>query len=132
MANAEWVGLKELQAAIKRNPSKALSEGRNFLVRGLAVYKQGIIRNPWRIGGVGGGAPVRTGNLRDTHITNIVGLAGYIRPNVQAAPYAKYVHHGTRNMQGRPYLDYVKDTKSGQITSLYKAMLKNIVGDLAR
>lgn len=145
MAKMQWIGLKELRAAIKRNPQKVLDEARLFLTRGLAAYKAGIIRDPWRVGGHGGGSPVsndpryprkyqrqRSGNLRDTHITQINGLEGIIGPNLATAPYAKYVHHGTRRMQGRPWLDYVKTTKEREIESLYRAMLTNIVGDLAK
>lgn len=127
----KWVGMRELKAAIARNPSVVLDEARKFLTRGLAAYKRGIIRAPWRIGGGGGGAPVRTGNLRDTHITEIGGLEGSIGPNTQAAPYAKFVHHGTRYMQGRPWLEYVRTSKNSEITSLYRDMLKAITGDLA-
>jgi hypothetical protein len=35
-------------------------------------------------------------------------------------------------MQGRPWLDYVKQSKQGAIERLYKDMLKSIVGDLAK
>ena len=145
MAEIQWVGLKELRAARARNPQKVLDEARLFLTRGLAVYKAGIIRDPWRVGGRGGGSPVsndpryprkfqrqRSGNLRDTHVTEINGLEGRIGPNLALAPYAKYVHHGTRRIQGRPWLDYVKQTKEGEIEKLYRGMLSNIVGDLAK
>lgn len=54
----EWIGLKELQMAINRNPQKVLDEARLFLTRGLALYKQGIIRDPWRVNSGGGGVPV--------------------------------------------------------------------------
>lgn len=140
-----WIGLRELKQAFDRSPQKVLNEARMFLTRGLAVYKSGIIRAPWRIGGSGGGSPVsndpryprryqrqRSGNLRDSHITQVSSLEGRIGPNLQAAPYARYVHHGTRRMQGRPWLDYVKTTKQGEIEQLYRRMLKNIVGDLAK
>lgn len=147
MAQSEfkWIGLKELQAAIARNPQTVLDQARMFLTRGLAQYKQGIIRDPWRIGGRGGGVPVsndpryarkyqrqRSGNLRDSHITVINGLQGTIGPNTSAAPYAIYVHGGTRRMQGRPWLDYVKATQDGAIQDLYRKMLANIVSDLAK
>lgn len=128
----EWVGLRELQAAVQRNPQKVLDETRTFLTRGLAVLKAGIIRMPWRIGGRGGGAPVATGNLRDTHITEVRGLTASIGVNMVAAPYAKYVHHGTRHMQGRPWLEYVRAASNSDIQNLYRDMLKNITGDLAR
>ena len=145
MAEIKWVGLKELKAAVARNPQKVLDEARLFLTRGLAVYKSGIINDPWRIKGSGGGSPVsndpryprkyqrqRSGNLRDSHVTQINGLQGVIGPNTQVAPYAKYVHHGTRKMQGRPWLEFVKRAKSGDIERLYKTMLQNIVGDIAK
>ncbi len=145
MADIHWIGLKELRAAIARNPQKVLDEGRRYLTRGLAAYKAGIIRDPWRVGGQGGGSPVsndpryprafqkqRSGNLRDTHLTEINGLEGRIGPNLQAAPYARYVHHGTKRMRGRPWLEYVRQNKKGEIESLYRDMLKNIVGDLAK
>jgi hypothetical protein len=132
MADIEIIGLRELTMAVARNPQKVLDEARKFLTRGLAVYKAGIIRSPWRVGGAGGGSPVRTGNLRDTHLTQIGGLEGRIGPNLQAAPYAKFVHHGTRHMAGRPWLEFVKASSDTQIESLYRGMLKEIVGDLAR
>lgn len=141
----EFIGYKELSDAIKRFPQKSLDEGRLFLTRGMAVYKKGIIREPWRVGGIGGGSPVsndplykrknqkqRSGNLRDTHVTEISDLQATIGPNDQTAPYAKYVHEGTRRMMGRPWLDYIKRTKDPDIQKLYQAMLGNIVSDLAK
>lgn len=145
MSQIQWIGLKELRAAINRNPQKVLDEARLFLTRGLATYKEGIIRDPWRVGGLSGGAPVsndpryprryqrqRSGNLRDSHMTEINGLEGVIGPNLRLAPYAGYVHHGTRRMRGRPWLEYVKQTRERDIETLYRGMLRNIVGDLAR
>lgn len=130
--SATFIGLKALKLAVKRNPQKVLNEGRNFISRGLAAYKRGIIRSPWRLRSNAGGAPVSTGHLRDTHITKVSGLKGTIGPNLAVAPYARYVHHGTRRMPGRPWLDYVKDSKSAEIETLYRRMLKNIVGGLAK
>jgi hypothetical protein len=145
MADINFIGLKELKAAIKRSPQKVLDEARMFLTRGLAQYKAGIIKSPWRIKGPGGGSPVsndpryprryqrqRSGNLRDSHTTRINGLQGIIGPNQRQAPYAKYVHDGTRRMQGRPWLDHVQYSKKGDIERLYKEMLKKIVGDMAK
>lgn len=141
----QFIGLKELQAAVKRNPRVVLNEARNFISRGLAAYKSGIINNPWRIGGQGGGAPVsndpayfrrdqrqRSGNLRDSHVTRITGLQGSIGPNISAAPYARFVHEGTRKMEKRPWLDYVKQNKDREIKKLYRTMLGKVADDLAK
>lgn len=129
--NVEWIGLKDLQRAVRRNPRKVLSEARRFLTRGIAEYKRSIIRDPWRIGGTGGGAPVRTGNLRDTHYTQVNRLSASIGPD-PFIRYAKFVHRGTRRMPARPWLDYAKKTKQDAVESHYRQMLKNIVRDLAR
>lgn len=128
---AQWIGLSGLQAAVRRNPVRVLAEARLFLTRGMAEYKKGIIRNPWRVGGSGGGAPVRTGNLRDTHYTRIdrlqaaIGPAGFVK-------YAQYVHRGTVHARARPWLDYVKREKQPAIETLYRGMLQRITRDLAR
>jgi hypothetical protein len=142
MAEFYWIGVKELQNAIKRNPHRVLDEARTYLTRGMSAYKRGIINNPWRVGGMGGGSPVSndprykrkyqrqlSGNLRDSHIREVNSLEARIGPT---ALYAKYVHHGTRRMQGRPWLEYVKQNKNSEIERLYREMLKNIVGDLAK
>lgn len=129
---AEIKGIKELEAAIKRNPQVVLNEARNFLMRGTAAYKSGIKNSPWRVGGSGGGSPVAAfngGNLRDTHRTEIRALTAKIGPS---AAYSGYVHEGTRKMKKRPWLDFVKTKKEKDIEKLYKDMLKNITADLAR
>ena len=59
-------------------------------------------------------------------------MVGKIGPNLQAAPYAKYVHGGTKRMQGRPWLDYVKQRKMVDIEKLYRGMLKAITADIAK
>lgn len=143
--NIKTKGFKEFEAAIKRNPRVVLNEAKKYIVRGLAQYNMGIIRDPWRIGGRGGGVPVsndprfprshqkqRSGNLRDTHKRKIQGLKGLIGPDQSRAEYAKFVHGGTRRMQARPWLDHVKKTKDGSIQKLYRAFLKNITRDLAK
>jgi hypothetical protein len=135
--NIQWIGLKELQRAIKRNPQKVQSEARKFLVRGMAVYKSGIIRNPWRMGSSGGGSPVAAvhgGNLRDTHHTEVSGLQARIFPTASYAPYVHGIegYPRKRTYQLRPWLIYVKNTKEGEIARLQDELLHNIVRDLAR
>jgi hypothetical protein len=97
----------------------------------MAAYKGFIIRNPWRMGGTGGGSPVAAahgGNLRDTHRTQINQWSAIIRPT---AKYAMYVHEGTFRMQARPWLDYAQQQADGAISILSNQLLDKIVSDLA-
>lgn len=126
------VGLNELKMAIKRNPQRVSTEAKKFLTRGIAVYNRSIIRSPWGKLQGGGGAPVKTGNLRDTHIRTIEQFRATIGPSKQYAPYAVYVHEGTRRMKSRPWLDYAYNSNKPEIENLYRAMLKEIVSDLAK
>jgi len=148
--NITIIGLKELKEAIRRNPNQVKDSAQIYLVRAMAAYRSGIINNPWRVGGQGGGAPVsndpryrnnnnkrfqkaRSGNLRDTHRTQIKALSAMIGPNTQAAPYAAAVHNGsTRGLKARPWLDYVKENKDREVQTLERNMLKSIVRDLAK
>ena len=82
----------------------------------------------------GGGTPVDTGNLRDTHKRQISGFTGRIYPT---APYAAYVHDiegypRKRSYQLRPWMDYVFKDKMKEIKELEQKLLKNIVADLAK
>lgn len=119
----ELKGADEFKEAIRRNPQKILDLVGRFITRGLAEYKKIIIRSPWRIGMSGGGAPVMTGNLRDTHITEVSPFAGRIYPS---APYSQAVH------KKRPWLDYAKDTASPNVEKLEAELLQDIVADLAK
>lgn len=122
-------GLTEFQAALKRNPALILLEINKFLIRAIAAYNSGILNNPWRLKTGGGGAPVYTGNLRDTHQKTISKFQASIRPT---APYAAFVHDGTRFMKARPWLDFVKDSKDKEVKVLEENMLDTIVKDLAK
>lgn len=121
--------LNSLYRAIARNPAKVLTEVGSFLVRGMAAYKAIVIRNPWRVGAIGGGAPVATGNLRDTHQTQIGSFEARFFPTVK---YARYLHEGTRRMRSRPWLDYARQQAEGTVKNLEVGLLDNIVRDLAK
>lgn len=119
----ELKGADEFREAIRRNPQKILDLVGRFITRGLSEYKRILIRSPWKIGMSGGGAPVDTGNLRDTHITEVSAWQGSIRPS---APYSEAVH------KKRPWLDYAKETASPNIDKLEAELLQDIVADLAK
>jgi hypothetical protein len=121
--NIEVFGVKEFQAALSRNPAVVEKEVSSFLVRSIALYNQGIIRDPWRIGMSGGGSPVKTGNLRDTHKRQIEKWEARIYPT---AKYAEIVH------ESRPWLDFVKNDKDKEVEKLQSDMLNNIIKDLSK
>lgn len=121
--DTEIIGLKEFQAALARNPSLVLNESKKFIQRAIAKYKSGIINNPWRIGMSGGGAPVLTGNLRDTHRTTFSNWMGMIYPSTN---YAGAVH------KKRPWLDFVFKDKMPEVEKLEKDFINTIVKDLAK
>lgn len=126
--------LNRLRDAVARNPEKVITETKRYLTRAAAAYKRIILRSPWRIGSEGGGAPVKTGNLRDTHVTEIRTWEGRIYPD---APYARYVHgdegktRGVRGQQLRPWLDYAMAMGDREVQSLEKNLLDSVVEGLA-
>lgn len=121
--------LAALKSAVKRNPAKVYQETQDFFARGLREYNTYIFRAPWRIGGTGGGAPVATGNLRDTHARQILPWEAKI---TATAHYAQFIHDGTRRMQARPWLEYAQNAAAGAINQLAKQLLDNVVRDLAQ
>src|SRR6056297_1676493 len=88
------VGIESFKRAINRNPRTTVNELRKFFIRAKAKYTKTIIRNPWQVGGSGGGTPVDTGALRDSHQsgTKLKKFSLEIGPDERVAPYAKYVH----------------------------------------
>lgn len=129
----EIQGLRQLEEAIKRNPAYVVKRTNTFLTRGLAEYRRVIMRQPWRIGDDRGGAPVATGNLRDTHRSEVHDLEGRIYPT---APYAKFVHGVTgfarrRSYALRPWLDYAAAKALPDIEQHEKDLLEDIVKNLA-
>jgi len=129
--NIQIKGIKEFEAAIKRNP-RAIKKGlSNFFTEALALYNRGIIRQPWRVGSGGGGSPVDTGHLRDTHQTEIKPWEAAIYPS-QQVPYAVYVHGRDGDSRGRPWMTYVFNKNRLAIAALQDNLLKFLVKDLAK
>ena len=117
-------GLDEFASAIRRNPDVMVREISNFLTRAKAELKSYIRNDPWRLGMSGGGCPVKTGNLRDTHIYEQTPFRLMISPNETRAPYAEAVH------RGRPWLEYSAKKATPKIEQLSNDLLKNIIADL--
>jgi len=126
-------GLDELEKAIRQNPQRVIEHTQTFLQRGMAVYRQGIQNRPWRIGESGGGAPVDTRNLVQSHAVKYDRLEASIGPSRNYnVKYAQFVHEGTRRMQPRPWLDHTKQASDNKIRPLYQDLLKEITAELAK
>lgn len=127
-----------LEQAIARNPAQVKQEVGIFLVRSRAMYMSTINSSPWRIGGGGGGVPINVqdvpgrGNLKASHEEAMSPWQWKVAVNERKAPYAGYVHDGTRKMQDRPWLDYALDLNSGRFEQHQVTLLENIVSDLAK
>lgn len=121
--------IRAFKKAIKRNPTIVKMYSYDFMTEAMAILNRLIIRNPWQIGGTGGGAPKDEGNLRDTHIREIRPLEAVIYPT---AKYAEYVHEGTSKMQARPWLEYAKDKGEKDIYRKADELLKKVVNKLAK
>jgi len=128
MISANIQGLKELSLAIKRNPRLVMNQSKEFMRKGIAEYMRTIRGTPWRLGGSGGGAPVDTGNLRDSHLPPIYGTweAEIRANNTGNAEYAGALH------KKRPWLDYAQEKNKGAIEKLEGDLLKQIVDNLKK
>lgn len=120
--------IKAFKRAIKRNPAMVKMYANDFFVEAMAAYNRKIIRNPWEIGGTPGGAPVDTGNLRDTHKRTITPWEARIEPTTD---YAPFVHEGTSRMQARPWLEYAFESARPEVNRKADEFLKKVVNKLA-
>lgn len=133
MSNLEVkIDYEQLKRAIKRNPSVVRDEVNTFLVRASALIKQGIAQSPWRIGSTGGGSPVASGNLKRSHDYRLEPFKFTAEVNQRKAKYAGFVHWGTKFMEARPWLEYVKNSKEKAINQNAKILLDRITADLAK
>ncbi len=119
--------IRALREAYARSPEVVKSEANKFLSRGIAEYNKVLLRNPWTTTSKGGGIPVDTMNLRDTHQRAIETWQAWIRPT---ADYAIYVHEGTKKMSPRPWLEYAKEKADKEIIVLQNQMLESIANRL--
>jgi len=128
----EIKGAKEFSYQIRKNPEVVKKETADFFNKSIIEFKRVVNISPWRLGGNGGGAPVDTGNLRESHKTDIRAFTATYGVNTRRADYAWAVHEGTARMKERPWLNYAIDQKKGVIDKLANEMLKKVVVNLAK
>ena len=121
----------EIRAALRESPQIVTQEAKAFLVRAMAVVRRVIVNDPWQVGGSGGGVPVDTYNLLQSHRTVFEEMRASIGPDESVAPYAGYVHDGTKNMAARPWLPYAEEQSEQEVNSLAQDMMKKIAYRLA-
>jgi hypothetical protein len=125
--SAEIRGLNELRAAIRKNPEQVRKSARNMFNSLKTDYQRVIMRNPWQRGGSGGGVPVDTGSLRDSHRYQVSETQLRINvPDQKADEYGWAVH------SGRPWLDYSQEQTEGQREKAYNKFLEEVTGQLAK
>lgn len=128
LVSVKLEGGEKLKKGLLKSPEILKLQAQIFLVRLMAEYKRAIVRNPWRVGGSGGGSPVSSrttlsggrgfktgGTLRGSHRTRFREMSADIGPDPHgpASKYAVFVHEGTSKMESRPWLSFaVKDRES--------------------
>lgn len=132
MLDVRLEGEKALRRAIRRHPQEVKRQGRKLFSKLKTAYQRTIVRNPWQVGGTGGGVPVATGNLRDSHQYDVgtTRLKIHVRDAV-AESYGINVHEGTSKMEERPWLDYAHEKQESTRKREIGKFMDKIVNNLA-
>ena len=125
--------LRSLRKAFNNSPDLMRRKGGQLMTRLKANLQQRIIRRPWQVGGLGGGVPVATGALRDSHYYKVsaTSMEAGLNPHVTEL-YGRYVHDGTSKMEARPWLDYAVEKEESNTNQLVNNFLDDVVQGLAR
>lgn len=129
----EKSSLESFERALRKAPEIVEFNGKRFLTLAKAELLQTIMNDPWEIGDKGGGVPVDSGHLRDTHRSVIHNMQLTILPlpNTSEPNYADWVHGGTRKLEERPWLDYAMKANRDRINKHSESMLEDITQQLA-
>lgn len=77
--------------------------------------------------------PVRTGFLRNSHVTRFMGSGMGFRGEIEpTAHYALFVHEGTRFMRGRPFLRKAAEQSTGDIDTAFGNALQEGLNEIGR
>lgn len=123
--------LEALRRAFNNSPDTMKKHSDRLITKIDRETKKIMFRNPWEIGGSGGGVPVDTKYLRQSHQSRRSPYEMKIWvPG--SHPYASYVHEGTRKMEARPWMDYAADKVEGSIDGEIRTFLDSVVSDLSK
>lgn len=133
MISVEFKGIDELKKKIISQPKKTYDGIQIYLVRAQNVIQGIYTKNPWRVGGSGGGVPVKTGNLlkKGTGL-KIETFRRIFTVDDKKVDYADDVYSGRGSMKARPWLEHAKTTGDKDIEKLQVELLNNISKEITR
>jgi hypothetical protein len=121
-----------LKRAIQKHPNVVAKATKDFLYRAGTRLESQAGKSPWRVGGSGGGVPVDTGNLLKAHQVKREPFRLTYGVEGNKAPYAWFVHQGTRNMDKRPWLEWTAKKAEKDIQEDGKRLLKEVTDALGK
>lgn len=113
-------GLNELVVAFNKSPQITGKE------INIAISKTILLL----LGEARKNTPVDTGFLRETGMQTTFGELIGVLENV--APYAVYVHDGTKFMEARPFFEIAIQSSESQVNDFFNQALENITNQLAK
>ena len=128
-------GIKEFQAALRRNPNVIKQQGGNLVTSVKNIIVKKMHRSPWKVGqsGTGKGIPKDTGRLRDAHIENRINKLNWkIWTDTGKADYAVYVHGGTGKMKKRPWFDIIEKETNKEMDRYIKNFFTKVLHNLTK
>lgn len=124
--------LQALQKMVNDSPGIIRSRSDKLMARVDRIFKTTINRNPWRIGGTGGGVPVDTRHLFRSHVWRRTPWQMSVTVPKGQPKYASAVHEGTRRMEARPWMDYAIDKNKAEVKQEAIKFLDDVVKNLAK
>lgn len=133
MISIEFKNIDKLKRNIIAHPRKSFDEIQEYLTKAQIVIERIYTKNPWRVGGTGGGVPIKTGNLlkKGTGLEIKTMSRGFYVDDAKV-DYAEEVYEGRKNMKGRPWLHYAGEKGEKDIEKLQVKLLNNIVENIIK
>lgn len=114
----EIKGLDEMKRAFNNSPAEAVKAFDVAIQRSIFL----IENNSKQV------TPVDTGFLRETGmVTSFEALIGRLD---NTAPYATYVHDGTKKMEARPFFDQGIEASQADVDKFFDEALSNLVDSI--
>ena len=136
------ITFKQLQEAIEKSPKAVHKAGAQYIQKGITEYEKIVKRSPWRVGQSGGGAPVRTGDLKTANkktfdFNRLIGRLGVdekmgARAEYRSKEVSKVIDYAVRVHKKRPWLDYAQLKAENEIEKLYQDFGNEVLKIIAK